>query len=255
MSTFEGILEIYSQNKDDLRNIRTEATTIDVLIKPMLEILGYDSRTRKKLEREFGVDVKGKNGQKVDIVLKNAKGEIIMLVECKSITEKVEIRELAQLKAYFNNDRELINHAKFAILTNGLEWKFYTDIETPNVLDSKPFFEFNIASMNSETLKNLEKFSHDNFDANVIRKFAESSKYITLIKSKLVENYRSPSEEFIQFFQAFLGWIVKGGKINDEYFNITKSAFMAFVDDIVLERVREKEIPKSLVGNELEKLK
>jgi hypothetical protein len=33
-------------------------------------------------------------------------------------------------------------NSKIAILTNGIEYRFYSDVLEPNVIDSKPFFYF-----------------------------------------------------------------------------------------------------------------
>jgi hypothetical protein len=38
------------------------------------------------------------------------------------------------------------------VLTNGIRYRFYTDVNKQNILDEKPFLEFDVTDMKEKTL-------------------------------------------------------------------------------------------------------
>lgn len=118
-------------------SILTEEATKTSVIMPFFQSLGYDVFNPEEFVPEFTADVGIKKGEKVDYaILQN--GHPIILIEAKSIQERLEKHD-SQLFRYFGTTT-----AKFAILTNGIVYRFYTDLDEQNKMDKVPFFEFNI---------------------------------------------------------------------------------------------------------------
>ena len=81
----------------------------------------------------------------------------VILIECKSISENLE-RHDSQLFRYFGT-----TDAKFAILTNGLIYRFFTDLDNPNKMDSDPFLSINILDIRENQVRELKKFCKSHF--------------------------------------------------------------------------------------------
>ena len=128
----------FAKRVETLRDsIQTEEATKTSIIMPFFAMLGYDVFNPLEFTPEFIADVGIKKGEKVDYaIIKN--GEPVILIEAKSTNKKLE-RHDSQLFRYFGTTK-----AKFAILTNGITYRFYTDIEETNKMDKEPFLEFNI---------------------------------------------------------------------------------------------------------------
>ena len=61
-------------------------------------------------------------------------GKPIILIEAKSATSDLNDEHASQLFRYFS-----VTEARFGILTNGLQYRFHSDLEKPNHMDEKPF--------------------------------------------------------------------------------------------------------------------
>ena len=150
--SFEEKLKNYVSRIESIKNnIQTEEATKTSLIMPFFQMLGYDVFNPNEFIPEFIADIGIKKGEKVDyaIVLND---EVVMLIEAKPISEKLE-KHSSQLFRYFGTSK-----AKFAILTNGNNYKFYTDLEKTNVMDSVPFLDVNIDDLSDSEIQELKKF-------------------------------------------------------------------------------------------------
>ena len=134
---FIDLVKQHSQRVKSLKdNIATEEATKTSLIMPFFAMLGYDVFNPEEFTPEYVADVGIKKGEKVDYaILKDGKPAI--LIECKWIGEPLASHD-SQLYRYFG-----VSKAKFAILTNGQIYKFFTDLDEPNKMDEKPFLEIN----------------------------------------------------------------------------------------------------------------
>lgn len=118
--------------------IQTEEATKNAMVMPFIQILGYNVFDPMEVTPELIADVGTKKGEKVDYaVLRD--GKPILLFECKKCGGDLNINHASQLFRYFH-----VTAARFGVLTNGLTYRFFTDLEQPNKMDEKPFFEFDI---------------------------------------------------------------------------------------------------------------
>src|SRR4028118_426773 len=137
--------------------LQTEEATKNALIMPFIRILGYDIFDPTEVVPEFIADVGIKKGEKVDYAIKKD-GKIIMLFECKHCGGDLNIKHASQLFRYFS-----VTDARIAVLTNGLVYRFFTDLEAPNKMDEKPFLEVDMTELDDVALTELKKLTKQAF--------------------------------------------------------------------------------------------
>lgn len=173
-------------------DISTEEATKTAFILPFIQILGYDIFDPHQVVPEFVADIGIKAGEKVDYAIKRD-DKPIMLIECKSCDTTLCVENESQLFRYFHT-----SDAKFAILTNGIEYRFYSDLDEPNKMDTKPFLEFSMLKPDKINFAELEKFTNDKFNADSIRRSADHLKKLTAIRSVIKAELKEPSAEFVK---------------------------------------------------------
>src|SRR5690606_18974105 len=129
----------------------TEESVKTAIVLPFLAALGYDVFNPAEVIPEFTADAVGKKGEKVDYAIR-VDGEVRILVECKPITATLEKVHLAQLYRYFS-----VTNAKFAVLTNGRTFQFYSDLVATNKLDDRPFLVFDLSDLQAPIISELKK--------------------------------------------------------------------------------------------------
>lgn len=138
--------------------VSTEEATKNAMVMPFIQALGYNVFDPTEVTPELVADVGTKKGEKVDYaILKD--GKPIMLFECKKSGGDLSINHAGQLFRYFH-----VTEARFGVLTNGLVYRFFTDLEQPNKMDEKPFFEFNVLDFKDRDIDELKKFAKSLFD-------------------------------------------------------------------------------------------
>jgi hypothetical protein len=222
-----------SQNVEkQLPHILTEEATKNAFIMPFIASLGYDIFNPVEVIPEFTADVGVKKGEKVDYAIKKD-NKVIILIECKHHKDSLSIEKTSQLYRYFS-----VTDSRFAIITNGLTYRFYSDLEHPNKMDSKPFFEFNITKFTDAQLAELQKFTKASFNLDSILNTANDLKYVGAITKVLEEEFATPSEEFIKFLasQVYNGRFTK--TIAEQFEDIVKKATSQFVIDKVNNKLK-----------------
>lgn len=89
-----------------------------------------------------------------------------------------------------------------AVLTNGVNYQFYSDVEKPNKMDDKPFFTFSMDAIKPNDIKTLEKFSKASFDIDKIVQEAGNLKIQSLLRKEIEKEFAEPSEEFVRIMAA-----------------------------------------------------
>ncbi|MCO4089488.1 MAG: restriction endonuclease [Limnohabitans sp.] len=221
--------------------IQTEEATKNAMIMPMIQILGYNVFDPLEVTPELVADVGTKKGEKVDYaILKD--GKPIILFECKKAGGDLSINHAGQLFRYFH-----VTEARFGVLTNGLVYRFFTDLEQPNKMDERPFFEFNILDFKDRDVEELKKFAKSAFDLETILTTANELKYTRAIQTKLNEWMLSPSEDFIRLVASeLLGNKRFTPAIRDQFTLITRRAFEQLVGEKINERLKGAMAPESV---------
>nr|WP_313022510.1 type I restriction endonuclease [Brucella intermedia] len=240
MSTFEESLKIIADRvKTHSSTMATEEAVKTAVVLPFLRALGYDVFDPNEVIPEFTADAVGKKGEKVDYAIK-IDGEIRILIECKPITFTLEKKHLDQLYRYFS-----VTNAKFAILTNGRTFNFYTDLDAPNKLDTRPFFVFDIADFNPAIAVELKKFEKASFNVDSILATAERLKYASGIKKAISSLIEEPTEDFVRIVAADVYDGRLTAPVKEMLTAVTKSAFR----DVIMDAVKSR-LSNALAGTE-----
>ncbi|MGI0440054.1 type I restriction enzyme HsdR N-terminal domain-containing protein [Helicobacter himalayensis] len=120
-----------------------------------------------------------------------------ILIEAKNHTENLDnVSHIKQLWRYFN----AVQSAKFAILTNGIEYRFLRIWSNQTSWDKIPFLVINLENPKPEYIKDLERFIYSKLDINDILRVAKEKKYYRDIQEIFKKEITKPSDEFVKFF-------------------------------------------------------
>ena len=228
---FTESIKQFSERVSMLKDtVSTEEATKMSLVVPLFQILGYDVFNPSEFCPEYVADVGIKKGEKVDYAILD-NGQPTILIECKSCSEQLD-KHSSQLFRYFG-----ASPAKFGILTNGIIYRFFTDLEESNKMDLVPFLEINMLNLKDSSINELKKFAKENFDKEKIFSTAEELKYSSLIKGLLSREYETPSENFIRFILSDIYEGQKNQKIIEKFTPVVKRAFSSFVNEIVNSKI------------------
>ncbi len=223
-----------SQQIQKLREqILTEEATKNAFVMPFINALGYNVFNPMEVCPEFTADVPGLKGEKVDYAIIMDENPII-LIECKWCGGSLENpKHSSQLHRYFH-----ATEAKFGVLTNGILYRFYTDIDKSNVMDEKPYFEFNMLDFNESTINELKRFSKSSFNPNELGDVARNLLYTREIKRLMAEQLTDPSPEFVKFFagQVYSGKLV--ASVVEKFTEITKRSLKEFINERITDRLK-----------------
>ncbi|HKL68534.1 type I restriction endonuclease [Salibaculum sp.] len=217
--------------EEHAETIETEEAIKHSVVLPFLKALGYDVFNPSEVIPEFSADAVGKRGEKVDYAI-SLDGEIKILIECKSLATNLEKKHLSQLFRYFT-----VTNARFAILTNGRQYRFYTDLEEQNKLDQTPFFHFDITEVSAQAVGELQKFSKGNFDIDGILRNAEKLKYVSLVKEVVSREIEEPSDDFVRMIagKVYDGRVT--ASVREQVAAATKLAFREVIREAVKHRL------------------
>jgi len=226
-SQIQKLSDRIEKNKE---NVTTEEATKTSFILPLLNILGFDIFDPNIVIPEFTADIGKKKGEKVDYAIV-INGKPIILIEAKNHTEDLD-RHKSQLERYFT-----VTDSKFAILSNGVEYHFYSDLAKPNVMDDKPFLSLNMLELKTRDIKELEKFKFENFDVENILNMAGVQKYVSAVKEIFQDEIKNPSDEFVKLFASRIISKQLRQNVLDEFRGYVKQAFSETITDLVAKKI------------------
>ena len=222
MSFIEELAKYAEDNRGNLSD--NEAATKQSLILPLIDELGYNTRDAMEVYPEFTADIGIKQGEKVDYAIRRA-GEPIILVECKAINKTLNT-DVSQLYRYFTPTR-----ARFGVLTNGVVYRFFSDLKTANVMDQTPFLEVDIRSADEGDVAHLRRFAKDSFDAAKIKEAAVATNILTGVKANIQRMYDNPDDEFSKTLFRNVGVGDLAIRFAANHRELVKRAFHQFVSD------------------------
>ncbi|EKO3802632.1 type I restriction enzyme HsdR N-terminal domain-containing protein [Vibrio harveyi] len=221
-------------------NLATEEATKNALVMPFLHsVLGYDVFDPNEVVPEFTADTGTKKGEKVDYALIKD-GAVQILIECKKYSEPLSTKHANQLFRYFS-----VTNARIAILTNGAQYQFYTDLDAPNKMDEKPFLTLDLEDLDEHVVPEIKKLTKSSFDVDSVVDAAGELKYLNQIKKVLSEQFKDPEEDFVKFFTSKVYDGVQTAKVKSQFLEITTKALKQFLNDSINARL------KSAIGGEV----
>jgi len=233
MDFMEKLNTLSAKIKQQATAIQTEEATKTAFVMPFIHnVLGYDVFDPTEVVPEFICDVGTKKGEKIDYaIFKN--GEVQILIECKKIGDALNLNHASQLFRYFH-----VTNARISILTNGQVYKFFTDLDSPNKMDEKPFLEFDLLDIDEYVLPELRKLTKSAFDVESIINAAGELKYVSQIKKLISLQFSSPDEDFVKFFASRVYDGIITQKVRESFTELTRKAASQFLNDQINERLK-----------------
>lgn len=229
---FKDSIKQISERIENLKdNLQTEEATKTALIMPFINALGYDVFNPLEVLPEMCCDIGTKKGEKIDYaIMKN--GEPIILIECKHWQQDLTLYD-NQLIRYFH-----VSKAKFGVLTNGIQYRFYTDLAEPNKMDEKPFLEVNLLDLKDAQIEELKKFHRSYFDVDMILSSASELKYMGELRAAISKEFAAPTPDFVKYFgkQVYDG--VFSSKVLEQFTTLVKRSINNYISDIIADRLK-----------------
>jgi predicted type IV restriction endonuclease len=247
MDFIDKIKQLASRIPQQLEYCKTEEATKNALIMPFINALGYDVFNPTEVVPEFTADIGTKKGEKVDyaIIMNSVP---IILFECKWAGADLAKEHASQLYRYFT----AVPEVRFGVLTNGVRYLFYSDLDAQNRMDERPFFEFNMLSFHERDILELKKFTKSAFNLGEIITTANDLKYTAAIKQIVAQEFDSPSEEFVVYLvkQVYQGRMTQG--VKEQFAVITQKALRLYLNDQINNRFKQVITEEDPLRNQVE---
>ncbi len=219
--------------------VKTEEAAKVSLILPFVQLLGYDVFNPNEVVPEFTADVGTKKGEKVDYAIMRD-GEPSILIEAKGVDDLLTTHD-TQLFRYFS-----VTKAKFAVLTNGVVYRFYSDLQEANKLDEAPFLEIDLLNLKDPLIPELKKFHKENFDSEALFSDAANLKYQGQVKNIMGREFKEPSADFCRFFlREIQANKVITQKVMDRFQPLIKKALSMYVTELLNDKLKSALEPKA----------
>ena len=127
-------------------NARNEQQTIEGLIRPFIIALGYDLGNPLEAPAQYTCG----DGSRVDFAILY-EGKPVIIFECKPAFHNRLIDDSGQLRRYFQAAKPLVG-----VLTNGIQYQFFGDLDSDGSMDSEPFLEINLDGLDDEDFEDAE---------------------------------------------------------------------------------------------------
>lgn len=207
------------------RLMGNEEATKHALVLPFFTALGYDVFDPEEVVPEYTADYGLKRGEKVDYAIIRG-GAPILIVECKPVGDQLKVSRASQLARYFHS-----TDTRLGLLTNGIEYQFYSDLDESNKMDKTPFLTVNLTILDERNLVALEHFTKRAFNLDAALSVASNLRYINGIKDYLNLMYAKPDPDFIRLVtkDVFTGSMTQARR--EEFEPLVKMAMHGFVND------------------------
>lgn len=209
--------------------IQTEEATKTSFIMPMIAALGYDIFDPFEVVPEMDCDLT-KKGDKLDYAIMKDK-QAVLLIECKHCRQNLDLHS-TQLSKYY-----AASNARFGVLTNGIEYRFYADLNKANIMDEKPFLIVNMLDLSDTDIEQLKKFHKSYYNESEILSTAQELQIMIQVKGILNKNFQSPGDEFTRYFVKCLNDGKSPSKLIEQYKPIIKKSIASVINDIIQDRL------------------
>ena len=232
MDLIDRLSQISSKIVKQKDSIATEEATKTAFIMPFISALGYDVFDPEEVIPEFTADIGIKKGEKVDYAVA-VNGTVSMLIECKIVNAKLDAQYESQLHRYFH-----ATEARIGVLTDGVIYKFYTDLDEPNKMDNKPFLEFSIQQIDDLAVSELKKFTKSSFNIDELLSSASELKYTKAIKHIINEQIVNPTDDFLKFIltNVYSGRVT--APVKEQFIPLITRAFQQLINDKLNDRLK-----------------
>jgi len=237
--------ELYSRLIDIAKRLPTiqsvctnEESTKLFLVLPVLNALGYDVTDPTVVQPEYAADFRDGVPERVDYAILRD-GEPVIAVECKKVGADLTSNR-GQLRAYFT----ALQSVRLGILTNGLRFEFFVDVENANIMDDEPFVTLDMEAARqraipADVLDALSSITRAGFQPATMTEIAEMRLVSKRLRTVLMQEVREPSLEFCRTILKRAGLEnVRKSRIETVYSSMVRNAFEEAFVIPVLELLR-----------------
>lgn len=233
MDFIDKIQNISKRMPSQLDYCLSEEATKTALVMPFISALGYDVFDPTEVIPEYIADIGIKKGEKADYAIM-IDGSPTILFECKWSGADLDKVHASQLHRYFN----AVLGVRFGVLTNGVEYRFYSDLDAPNRMDEKPFLVIDMLEVQDRQVAELKKFTKSTFNLEEILTSASELKYTNAIRKIIAQDFEAPSDDFVRYFTSQVYSGIKTQNVIEQFTLITKKAIRRFLNDQINERLQ-----------------
>ena len=220
MSLYDELNKISEQVRNQRHLMNNEDATILVSIQPFIRALGYNTANLMEVRPQYSADAKSSGGERVDYAIIRESKPIIF-IEAKAANLTLNDNYWKQLHHYFNAE-----DVRFGILTNGIEYRFYTDLKKRNIMDKEPFLVLDMLKLNKQLVMDLEPFTREYFNAERIIASAKIQRIVHLLQ----EEMNSPSDGIVKHFAGRVYSGNANARIIQDLRPLVRAAFDRFVE-------------------------
>ncbi len=233
MDLVDRVREVSNRIRKRVEHLETEEGTKHALVMPFIyHVLGYNVFDPTEVVPEFTADVGTKKGEKVDYAIMRD-GAPVMIFECKRQGSDLSSEAASQLYRYFG-----VTKARFGVLTDGVTYRFFSDLSEQNKMDAKPFLEIDLLDFTEADVVELRRFTKNSFDLDHILSTAKDLKYIREIKLLLVAEWSEPSEDFARYFAGRVYVGSKTKSVIEQFQRVTRDALKQFLSERINDRLK-----------------
>ena len=236
MSLLEKLHEFAKEAAYKKDKVKNENETTTSLVLPFFKFLGYEYTNPEEVSQQHPAPFAGNNNLKVDVAI-IVKEKPAIVAEVKHHDEVLDKKKhISQLGKYFSGAG-----ASFGILTNGIVYKFYTDVDAKNLIDPEPFFEFDVLDVETHEsiVLLLELFAKKTCNLDKARAEAEKLKSISKVKKLFSElQTLKPTDEMSKLLLYIMGEVFKQRKTQKaipKFVPIVKRGFQEYIEDCITE--------------------
>lgn len=211
--------------------LNTEEATKHSLILPVLAAIGFDVSDPDIVVPEMISDFGTRKAEKVDYAIL-CNGLPAILVECKACGVNLQAH-VPQLFRYFS-----VSTARIGVLTNGVEYRLYTDTFKENVMDTEPYAVVDLSAEDAD-MEPLEELQGALLDTPALIRRARERALEKRLRAVVAEELQCPSERVFKLFaEKVLGRPARRSEVR-ELMAITTRAFGRSDEEECLDGFRE----------------
>ena len=242
MSFAEKLIQFAATVQQRKSACSTEEATKHSLILPVIQMLGYDIFDPTEVVPEVDCDLK-KSGDKVDYIIQR-NGHHSLIVECKHWNKNLD-NYVSQLGAYY-----AASEARFGILTNGIVYRFYADLEKSHLMDDKPFWVVDMGNLDETAAERLGMFRKDVFDVDRILQVANSNRLTKRLNEVVAQELAEPSRELLLHFAKLVYGYSPSQKMRDQFRPLLQSAINEYLNNRKVDIQQQPSITATEQGSE-----
>ena len=225
--------------------LQTEEAAKNALVMPFMMALGYDVFNPSEVVPEFTADFGTRHGEKVDYAIIHD-GQPAIIFECKKADDPLHPDRVSQLSRYFNS-----TPARIGILTGGIVYKVFSDLETENLMDREPFLEIDIRNLKDRDFAELGRLSKDQFDLANVRSAGVNMRYSSGMRAYLNELYQQPDEAFVTMMarRVLTPGVILTAQRREALVPLVRNAFRSFVADRINETLAQAVVRQDTIDS------